>query len=259
MKPLSVVSFNFRFPCENDGKNYFFKRLPMIAQAIEERKPDLIGAQELTDASRAALVAALDGYALVGGGRNADRHGEGVALLYRTDRFSIEELDTVWLSDTPHLPGSRYEGADQSPCPRVLLSALLVPHEEEMSPFRVYVAHTDHVGARARVLASHDMLARIGADAARERMPYILMGDLNAEPTAPEIRLLSESQGLTDVTDKIKVTFHAWHTREGFAGSKIDYIYVSEEFSHQGSFLWTENRDGVYLSDHYPVEARLLL
>lgn len=260
MKNLSIVSYNMRFPCEADGENYFFNRLPLIKKTILQRMPDIIGAQEVTDESRAALIKELPEYTVVGAGRNADRHGETVAFLFRKDKFELAELSNRWLSDTPFTPGSRYENSDQSPCPRVLLTALFVPTDPEMKPFRVYNMHTDHVGAQARVRASEDLLAAIERDNAACPMPFIVLGDLNATPDAPEIALLSsESSPLKDVTDNLEITFHAWHARKGFTGSKIDYVFVSKDFEHKDTFLWTESDKGVYLSDHHPVEATLLL
>ncbi len=259
MKNLSVVSFNMRLPAEIDGENYFFNRLPLIKETVLKRMPDIIGMQEVTDDSRDALEKALPSYTLVGTGRNPDRHGEGVAFLYRKDKFELCEMSCRWLSTEPMKPGSRYEGSDQSFCPRVMLTALFVPKDTEMSPFRVYNLHTDHVGAQARYLASKDLLAAIERDFAASPLPAIALGDFNASPDSPEIKLLSEpSSPLRDVSDNLEITFHLWH-KKGYEGVKIDYIFVSKEFEHEKTFLWTERKGDISLSDHYPVEATLLL
>ena len=259
MKKLSIVSFNMRFPNEKDGENYFFNRLPLIKKTIEARTPDLIGLQEVTDASRDALAKALPDYTIVGAGRNPDRHGEGVAFLYRKDTLELCEMSCRWLSSEPFTPGTRYGDSDQSPCPRVMLTALFVPKDASVSPFRVYNLHTDHVGAEARLLASRDLLAAIERDNALSPLPCVALGDLNATPDAPEITCLTaEDSPLRDVSDKLKITFHCWHKKD-YAGVKIDYIFVSKEFEHEKTVLWTEREGDVSLSDHYPVEATLLL
>lgn len=257
MKKLSIVTYNMRCPSQDDGKNYFPYRVPLILDAINRHAPDVIGIQESTDLTRSALKQ-LNDYTFVGCGRNNDYRGEGVSFLYRTDRFDLAEMNLRWLSDTPRKAGSRYEGIDQSHCPRVLLTALLVPVDTDQSPFRIYNLHTDHAGETARLQASRDLIALIEKDLMEAPLPFLVMGDLNATPDAPEITLLSEHPAMTDVTTDLKITFHNWHSPD-FAGSKIDYIFASKDFSHEKTVLWTDTKDGIYLSDHHPVEATLLL
>ncbi len=259
MKKLSIVTFNMRLPEKSDGENYFFNRLPLITETILKRMPDVIALQEVTDEARDALERALPAYTMLGAGRYADRHGEGVAFLYRKEKLELCEMSCRWLSTEPFTPGSRYEGSDQSDCPRVMLTALFVPKDKDISPFRIYNLHTDHAGAEARVLASRDLLEAIARDNAASSLPCIALGDLNATPDAPEIRMLcAEDSLLRDVSDDLKITLHDWHNKD-FAGAKIDYILVSKEFEHKETFLWTESKGNVCLSDHYPVEATLLL
>ena len=57
-------------------------------------------------------------YTVCGIGREADLQGESNIIAYRTDKFDLVSLDTFWLSDTPHRPGSRF-ATDQSGCPRI--------------------------------------------------------------------------------------------------------------------------------------------
>jgi len=179
MKNLNIVSFNLRLPAEIDGDNYFFNRLPLIVKTIRRRMPDIIGVQEATDASREALAKELPEYTLVGSGRNPDRHGEGVAFLFRKDKFELSDLCCRWLSNTPFTPGSRYEDSDQSPCPRFMLSALFVPKDTEIPAFRIYNLHTDHVGAEARMRASRDLLEAIRRDNENYAAPFLALGDFN--------------------------------------------------------------------------------
>ena len=258
MKELSIVTFNMRFPCEADGENYYTHRIPFIKEAIEKRMPDVIAAQEVTDEFRLALIKALPDYTVVGAGRMPDRHGEGVAFLFRKDKLELSDLRTEWLSDTPAVPGSRYEESDQSYVPRVMLSATFVPYDTEMPAFRVYNQHTDHVGKEARYLSSKALLSAIKKDFEASPLPFVAVGDLNAAPETPEIKLLSESGVLRDVTDGLKITFHRF-MQKGYEGMKIDYVFISDHFSCEDVCVWGETRGGLCLSDHHPVEARLCL
>ena len=252
---MKIVTFNMRMACKEDGENYFFNRLPLIVKKINQRKPDIICAQEITDEMRLPLSAALPDYGMVGAGRNPNRLGEGVVTLFRKDTLAISSFETLWLSSHPNTPGSIYENSDQSDCPRVLTTALLVPTDGCLPPFRVYNLHTDHVGADARMRASRDLLDKIRADLAASPMPYMAMGDFNATPDSPEMRLLSESTSpvLRDVTESFVTTFHNFgRKKEPF---KINYIFLSPEWKNDEALLWTEKENGVYLSDHYPIEV----
>ena len=258
MKQYSIVTFNMRFPNEADGENYYLYRVPFIKEVVEKRRPDVIACQEVTDEFRLALVKALPDYTVVGAGRMPDRHGEGVAFLFRKDSLELSELRTEWLSDTPATPGSRYEGSDQSYVPRVMAVATFLPFEEGGQAFRVYNLHTDHVGKEARLLSSKALLASIEKDRAQNPLPFVALGDLNAFPTDPEITLLCESPLMRDVTGNLKITFHRF-MEKGYEGMKIDYIFVSEEFSEETVTVWGETRGGLCLSDHHPIEAKLTL
>ena len=59
---------------------------------------------------------------------------------------------------------------------------------------------------------------------------------------------------LTDQTANIEHTFHGYGRVEQ---PRIDYI-LSRDFDRLlPAHCWTEERNGVYLSDHYPVMAQL--
>ena len=80
-----------------------------------------------------------------------------------------------------------------------------------------------------------------------------MMGDFNAEPDSKAIELCNGT--LNDVTDGIKKTFHDF----GRDSQKIDYIFLSDEFNGRTEDvgIWDDCLDGIYLSDHFPVWAKI--
>ena len=61
----------------------------------------------------------------------------------------------------------------------------------------------------------------------------------------------------TDTTDNLTTTFHAFGTaKEPF---KIDYIFVSSELKDKfaTAYAWEDMKNGIYLSDHYPVAVEI--
>ena len=97
------------------------------------------------------------------------------------------------------------------------------------------------------------VLEQMKKDAEGFSAEEILLGDFNARPQAEAIALCR--QALTDVTEHIAYSFHAFGLPERH--SKIDYIFVSKElvFRVEKAETWTDCHEGIYLSDHYPLCA----
>lgn len=182
---LKCMSFNLRVAAACDGVNMFFRRAPRVLEVLEREQPDLVGFQEVTDDMRAWLTEHLHGYTLQGCGRERNCHGESMLLGYRTGVCELLALENRWLSPTPDVPGSTF-GGDQSSCPR-MVTAVLLRHNGSEQPFRFLNTHLDHVGAQARYLGAMEIVQRI----ADWREPFVLTGDFNATPDAPEIRLIT--------------------------------------------------------------------
>lgn len=249
MSKLKVMSFNIRVEAECDGVNYLPNRYPRILDALRREEPDLVGFQEVSDASREWLRGALPDYTLLGCGRLESYRGESAPLAYRRDKFELVKCETFWLSDTPTVPGSRYENSDQSGCPRTATAALLKPRD--FDGLLLYInTHTDHVGQKARVRASEDLLAYIE----KAGLPAIVTGDLNATPDSDEIRMLCAR--MTDATASLGGTFHDFGRKAGDAAPKIDYVFTTLPTDPAASYaLSAEPREGIYISDHRPVVA----
>ena len=150
--------------------------------------------------------------------------------------------------------------AHQSECPRTCAAAI-VNAAELGRPVRVYNTHLDHLDAEARLLGLRQILRRMEADAARLPMPAVLMGDFNATPGSPELAPLAGEDpplGLRDLTAQLPLTFHNFY-RGQEPCCKIDYLFATPQWKSAGVCRWMDEENGVYLSDHYPICARLTL
>ena len=144
-----------------------------------------MGVQEVTPAMAAVLDDRLPAFARFGAGRDADGGGEQSAVLYRRDRFALEDGGTFWLSPTPGVPGS--VGWDAA-LPRIATWARL--RDRASSRTLVVVnTHFDHVGAVAR-RESAALVARRAPQIAGGA-PLVVMGDLNATPDGDVYRALA--------------------------------------------------------------------
>jgi len=112
---------------------------------------------------------------------------------------------------------------------------------------RVFDTHLDYRADPAvRKRQVSDMLGFI----AGAKSPTILMGDLNAEPEAPEIQpLLARLHDAWRKSDGVGATYPAEDPRK-----RIDYVLVSEEFRVRAIAVPV-----TLASDHRPVVAELLL
>lgn len=253
---VKVCSFNLRVATPQDGINEYCHRRERIFELLREHRPALIGFQEVTDSMREDLHRSLPDYVLLGCGRAADYRGESPVLAFRRELFELIAYQSFWLSPTPSVPGSRYE-EDQSRCPRVTFSALL-KHREADTVFRFYNTHYDHVGEQARLRSTEQLLAELS----RHPEPFVLTGDFNATPSTPEIAALSacHERTVTDATATIGSTFHAFGALAPCDRPKIDYIFTDLPCDPSESFaVYDEPVGGVYVSDHFPVFAKVTL
>lgn len=251
---IKVCSFNLRTSWGDKGTvNDFNHRKARIETVLRTEDPDLIGFQEVDDEIRSWLKSTLcDVYEFAGCGREKNYRGECALIAYRKDRFEALETKTFWLSSQPNVPGSTY-GFDQSVCPRVTTAAHL-KCQDSTHPFWFYNTHLDHVGKMARLFGAMQILQDISIHSDSD--PFVLTGDFNAYPDAPEIKLLQEFRGKTvEATRFLTGTFHGY---EKETPQKIDYIFTDFPCDPTQSYLIKpENINGTYISDHCPVFAYL--
>ena len=241
---IKVFTFNLRINNKGDGINMFDNRTDRILECINTYQPDLIGFQEGNAHMRAFLRDHLTDYTVVGCGRDKDYHGESAAIAFKKDAFELISLDTFWLSAQPHVPGSRY-GGDQSSCPRVCTSAFL-KHNDCEKPFWFYNTHLDHQGKTARLLGALQVIQYVSDRPEK----FIMTGDFNALPDAPEIQVFTEhGMGIVDATANLGGTFHNFGRRETF--SKIDYIFTNLPTDPAESYAVEDDDScGCFYSDH---------
>jgi endonuclease/exonuclease/phosphatase family metal-dependent hydrolase len=265
------MTFNIRFDNSADGPNVWANRRAMVVEILREQAADFVGLQE---ALRTQLddIGPIAPYARIGVGRADGRDGgEFSPILYRQDRFALEQTGTFWLSPTPEAPGSLGWGNSVT---RICTWGRFA---ERRTGRRVYVfnTHLDHESQPARARGVELIAARIAARATPD--PVFLMGDLNAGEDNPVVRYLTgrdarasegpepvpPSPALVDTFrvarpgDAVVGTTNAW-TGET-TGPKIDYIFAAPPPATEvlEAAILRTNSDGRYPSDHYPVVTRL--
>lgn len=245
---MKLVTFNIRCDYNQDGKNSFCYRKPYILNKLNKERPDIICFQEVLPHVATWLKENLTDYYILGCGRDEGLEDEQTAIAFNKFQYQLIQMNTFWLSNTPLVPGSRYE--NQSICPRTC-TEVVIQDLKTKEIFRIVNTHLDHEGSEARVLGMQQILEYLNQVTLFKKSTIILTGDFNAYPNDPEVTMISKVGKLNDLTTGIEATYHEFGTLA--KNTKIDYIFASPHVICKHKQCWTDEEEGVFLSDHYPV------
>ena len=259
---IDALSFNIRFDTSKDGENAWPKRKEMVGQWVKSESPDVIGLQEALRHQIDDIKKIATAYSEYGVGRDDGKsRGEHCTILYLKKRFSLDKSDcgTFWFSDTPEKIASKSWGNE---IPRICTWARFIEKKTDKG-FYVYNVHYDHRSQPSRLGASELIIQRI-SKRKRSNEPIILMGDFNASENNPAIKIFKdEPLNLVDTfrvvkpDEKMVKTFHGFRGGS-FSGGKIDHVFMLPKMGKVSSAeIVRFNKEKRYLSDHYPVRARL--
>lgn len=257
---LNVMTFNIRYDNPEDSLDNWQYRKDAAADIVKMREIDLLGTQEVLVNQLNDLKERLPEYNAVGVGReDGEEAGEYSAIFYKNTRFAEVNSGTFWLSETPEVRGSKgWDGA----CERVATWAIL--KEKATNRNILFMnTHLDHVGKEARQEGVTLLLNK--AKELGEGMPVIITGDFNARPNSEVIAHITASGEYRDSRTVAKEaigeygTFHAFGRIPEERRGVIDYIFVTNPIEVSTYEILPDKLNGVYLSDHTPVTARILI
>lgn len=249
---FNVMSCNLRcWTPEDVGKKSWFYRADLIVKGIENNAPDIIGFQEGTKMQYSYMVDCLKGYDSVITYRDNSKFSEGCPVFYRTDRYTLVDKNSFWLSETPEKMSRDWGAACYRICSYVILK-----DNATGKRFVVFNTHLDHISDEARINGIGVVIDKIKQFGS---IPAVLMGDFNAEEDSETYKSATDS--FLDVKYQTKNTVTGC-TYQGY-GTKldhpcIDYIVISKSgFKVKGYKVIKDTYDGVYSSDHFPIMATL--
>ena len=250
---LTVLSYNIRYDNPNDGENQWKYRKERVANYIKEIRPDIIGMQEVLDPQLVFLDVSLTEFSYVGVGREDGKtKGEYSPILYNSNRLTLLQTDTFWLSETPKVISVGWDAALERICTYAQFK-----HKETGQKFWVFNTHFDHIGELARIQSAkliHQKIKMLNIN----NFPVIITGDFNLTPDTAPIKIFQNAY--VDVMQKTPTNANNYGTFTGFdklsnGKERIDYIFQKGLKTLKSTHIWLKTTSGGWASDHHPVQA----
>ena len=248
------MTYNIRLDTPSDGTNAWPNRNERVSALIAKIKPDILGVQDALHNQITDLKNHLSEYDFVGVGRDDGKtKGEYSAIFYKKKRFTTIESNTFWLSETTEIPGSKSWDAAIT---RVATWAKLYDKKSRDTIF-VMNTHFDHIGKVAREKSVNIIKSKISLLAGK--LPVILMGDFNIEPTELPYTLATNGEifNLQDAGKENNLGTYCSFAVNAIPCKRIDYIFYGVGWTSSQYTVIHQNDGKHYPSDHLPVTAIL--
>ena len=252
---INIMTYNIRLDTEADGINMWDNRKEGVLSLIKEESVDILGIQEGLPSQIEYLSKKLDGYSMIGEGRDGGNNGEYSAIYYRNKKMNLIDTETFWLSETPEMPSIGWDAAINR-----IVTLGIFKIKKSKKELIVYNTHFDHIGKIAREKSVRVILNHIKKNN-YENKSLIVMGDLNANPSELPIELLSE-----ELNDSFKIlpiespigTFSGFDLNSKLL-DRIDYIYTKNIKISDYKHLDKKLSSGLWPSDHLPILISMFL
>ena len=243
------MTYNIRLDTEADGINMWDNRKEGVLSLIKEESVDILGIQEGLPSQIEYLSKELDGYSMIGEGRDGRNNGEYSAIYYRNKKMNLIETETFWLSETPEMPSIGWDAAINR-----IVTLGIFKIKKSKKELIVYNTHFDHIGKIAREKSVGVILKHIKENDFQNR-PLIVMGDFNLSPEDLPIELLSK-----ELNDSFKLfpvknpvgTFNGFDLDSKLL-DRIDYIFTKNIKITNYKHLNKKLPSGLWPSDHLPI------
>ena len=269
---LGVMTFNVMCSfCSNDqgGNESWTDRLPHFGDIVTRHAPDLVGLQELTFASEVQqILDVAPGYQalyprdlpenIVGWTDYPD-----ATILYREERFTVEESGVFWLSDAPDEAWSG--GWADTNLWRVVVWARF----RQVSDGHAFYFASTHFDNNYPNQEHSAPLTLSWMEPWADEFPVIFVGDFNSRPDSIAYGILStgvDGRGFHflnayDLAGNYGIITNQTPEPTYDPESRIDHIWLAGTASWSASDwvadLSVYGPDNQYPSDHFPVACRV--
>ncbi|MGN1195886.1 MAG: endonuclease/exonuclease/phosphatase family protein [Acutalibacteraceae bacterium] len=248
---VRIVSFNLR--SANDIYGTVKNRSVLMEKVLTAYAPDSFGVQEANPEWLELLDESLgDRYARVGEGRNLDKNTEYSCVFYLKDKYELVDSGTIWLSETPDVPGSKDY---MTTYPRICTWATLKNRETGFTYTHINT-HLDHLLECTRTRQADVLLNKI--DELSNDYPVVCTGDFNTNEGTDTYNkmtaVMDDSRLVAEKTESGK-TYHNYGRGDALHTSAIDFIFVQKGTNVAEYKIIKNMVNGMYVSDHYGLCA----
>ncbi|MDD4291374.1 MAG: endonuclease/exonuclease/phosphatase family protein [Clostridia bacterium] len=246
---IRVMSYNINV---NDPEHKWTDRREFVLKTITETQPDIVGFQEVSPIQYQWLKTKLRGYTSVITYRDDRTVSEACPVFFSKSKFALVDSGTFWLSETPDVMSTDWGAEYYRICTYVTLERL-----SDKARFAFYNTHLDNSSVEAREKGIQVVLGRIEGNGG---LPSVVTGDFNANARSQTYKITTDT--LTDTKTAAKesddgATYQNWGQRLDMP--RIDYIFVSSDFSVDKFKIVDNTYNGKYASDHFAIYAELYL
>ena len=247
---FSLMTSNIRFENKADGDNNWPNRKALWSKIVEENNISILCTQEGRNIQLLDAESQID-LDLIHDHREWIPERMYPCIFYKKSEYNILDSGDFWLSETPHLAGSK---SFNSAFPRLCTWALL---EKENNRFYVFNCHLDHILDETRHEQSKVLVKQINK-LNQINLPIILAGDFNEPPDGLVRSHITNELSLIDPvspgSDNDQGTHHKFDGNN-LNTSRIDWILHDERFNTKSFKIIKKSDAGIYPSDHFPVMA----
>jgi len=261
---IKVISFNIRLGIADDGQNSWKFRKSILFDYLKDVDADIIGIQEAFKFQINEILDKFNHYAYIGKGRDDGKEaGEYSAILFKKNKFKNINEETFWFSETPDIPGSIGWG---NTITRICTWGRFVILNNQIE-FDLYNLHLDHISQISREKSVELLLKKIKQNSCESNI--IITGDFNCSEENHAIRnvlhskICTGNRVISDSFRELNPEYQNAGTFHDFNGTrnenKIDYIFYSGNMKIISSQISYFAQDHKFPSDHFPVEALILI
>jgi endonuclease/exonuclease/phosphatase family metal-dependent hydrolase len=260
---LNVMTYNIRLESSGDATNGWYYRRASAVKIIGLEDIDILGTQETEANQHNYLKNNLPAYEAFSIGEDGQVKGGPNTIFYRKDRFTVYNKGIFWLSQTPDVPSKGWDAL-------YFRIALWIELEDKISGIRFLYVNT-HVATWGKTIAQQNSIILLmnKIHELRGNMPVIFTGDLNMPPSNDYIKYITDvvnnpyplvhTKTVADIATGFTGSYHAYSDTDPGPDGLIDYVIVDENAKVLLHQVLPPKLDGIFLSDHAPVTAKIIL
>lgn len=245
-----VMTYNIRYANNNPGEEWILRR-DNVAEMIRFHNPQIFGIQEALEEQVDFLSSQFPNYQFIGVGREDGEKGGEFSPLFISNKFTIEDFGTFWLSETPDTSSVGWDASYK----RIATWAIIRNVISDESLF-IMNTHLDHQGKLAREKSVLLLMNKMNIYS--KELPIILMGDFNFTKESNPYQTIQKHGLVMDSEFKAEFNYGTSDTFNGFNSTddlkeKIDFIFVSKNIDVIHHAIIGDKFNDKYPSDHMPV------